>query len=244
MGDDSIFDDEGEPKSNVQGQDEQTVNEDLGKQNSDYVAQKPSRRTQLLIGFGIFVIIGVLIFLAFTGIIDVTNGTESKPFDETQCQFGVTTFFFETRCMTLEEFEEMEKEKEDQKPITPITEKPTTGGDGGTKDVSSTSDKVEIEKSNDPIGYYIITTDGDWYGDYIDIRKIPSKIEKSGSMKINFMCYTDKFAGTSTYFGTFRNVIDNNLTVEVFINGIEVQSKSTEKNQALILEGTCYGHDS
>jgi len=104
---------------------------------------------------------------------------------------------------------------------------------GGTKDVSSTSDKVEIEKTNDPIGYYMITTNDDWYGDYVDIRKIPSKIEKSGSMKVSFRCYTDDFQGTSTYFGTFRNVVDNNLTVEVYINGLEVESQSTNTNRAL-----------
>ena len=125
-------------------------------------------------------------------------------------------------------------------------EKPSeiTSGSGGTKDVSSASDKVEVEKTKDPIGYYMVTTDDDWYGDFVDIRKIPSKIEKSGSLKVNFRCYTDDFQETSTYFGTFRNVVDNVLSVEVYINGLEVESQSTNTNKALILEGSCYGHES
>jgi len=112
------------------------------------------------------------------------------------------------------------------------------------KDVSSTSDKVEVEKTKEPIGYFMVTTDDDWYGDFVDIRKIPSKIEKSGSMKVNFRCFTDEFQGTSTYFGTFRNQVKPNLTVEVYINGLEVESQTTTTNKALILEGSCYGHES
>lgn len=122
--------------------------------------------------------------------------------------------------------------------------KPEKPKDEPFKDFSSASDRVEIEKTKDPIGYYMVTTDDDWYGDFVDIRKIPSKIEKSGNLKINFRCYTDDFQETSTYFGTFRNVIDNDLTVEVYINGLEVESKSTNTNKALILEGSCYGHES
>jgi len=63
-------------------------------------------------------------------------------------------------------------------------------------------------------------------------------------MKVSFRCYTDDFQGTSTYFGTFRNQIKPNLTVEVYINGLEVESQTTTTNKALILEGSCYGHDS
>jgi len=122
--------------------------------------------------------------------------------------------------------------------------KPEKPKDEPFKDFSSASDKVIIEKTKDPIGYYMVTTNDDWYGDFVDIRKIPSKIEKSGNLKINFRCYTDDFQGTSTYFATFRNVIDNNLTVEVYINGLEVESQSTTTNKALILEGSCYGHES
>jgi len=122
--------------------------------------------------------------------------------------------------------------------------KPEKPPDEPFKDFSSASDKVVVEKTNDPIGYYLVTSNGDWYGDFVDIRKIPSKIEKSGNLKINFRCFTDDFQGTSTYFATFRNVIDNNLTVEVYINGLEVESKSTTSNKALILEGSCYGHES
>ena len=107
------------------------------------------------------------------------------------------------------------------------------------KDVSSTSDKVEVEKTKDVIGYFMITSENSWYGDYVDIRKIPNKIEKSGNMKVNFRCFTDEFQGTSTYFGTFRNVVDSDLTVEVYINGIQVDSQTTTSNRALILEGDC-----
>ena len=63
-------------------------------------------------------------------------------------------------------------------------------------------------------------------------------------MKVSFRCFTDEFQGTSTYFGTFRNQIDSDLTVEVYINGLEVDSKTTTTNKALILEGSCYGHES
>jgi len=125
-----------------------------------------------------------------------------------------------------------EKPQEQPKPPEPF------------KDVSSTSDKVEVEKTKDVIGYFMITSENSWYGDYVDIRKIPNKIEKSGNMKVNFRCFTDEFQGTSTYFGTFRNVVDSDLTVEVYINGIEVDSQTTTSNKALILEGSCYGHES
>lgn len=234
MGDEGIFDDE--ENTGVKTEDK-TIDEE----EEDDVITKPSKRTQMAIGGGIFVGIGVLIVLALTGVIDVIDVVESEPFDGSQCQFGVHSDFFGERCITLEEFEAMqgEEEKPEPKPV----EQPSSGN-GDTKDVSSASDKVEIEKTNEPIGYYIITTEGDWYGDYVDFRKVPSKIEENGNMKVSFRCYTDNFAGTSTYFGTFRNVIADDLTVEVYINGIEVQIKSTDKNRALILEGSCYGHES
>ncbi len=130
------------------------------------------------------------------------------------------------------------------KPEVQETEKPQEQpkADEPFRDVSSTSDKVEVEKTNDVIGYFMVTSENSWYGDYVDFRKIPSKIEKSGNMKVNFRCFTDEFQGTSIYFGTFRNIVDNDLTVEVFIKGIKVDSKSTTSNKALILEGSCYGN--
>jgi len=211
------------------------------QQKNEENIPKSSRKTQLVIGGGIFAGIGVLIFLALTGVIDVTD---SEPFDSSQCNFGVHTDFFGDRCISQKEYNELQEVKDvfTEKPKT--VEQNPTGSSGGTKDVSSASDKVEINKTNNPIGYYLITSDDDWYGDYVDMRKIPSKIEKSGSMKVNFECFTDDFARTSTYFATFRNVIENDLIVDVYINGLEVESKSTDKNKALILEGSCYGHES
>lgn len=142
----------------------------------------------------------------------------------------------------LENLNPIELGESVDKPIeTPVV---IPQGSGGTKDVSSASDKVELEKTNDPIGYYMVTTNDDWYGDYVDIRKIPNKIEQSGSMKLSFRCYTDDFQGTSTYFATFRNVLEGDLTVEVYINGLEVETQTTDKNRALIVEGSCYGHES
>lgn len=234
MGDDDIFDEDGDITEEVHQE------SSVSTKNEENIP-KSSRKTQLIIGGGIFTGIGVLIFLALTGIIDVT---ESEPFDSAQCNFGVNSNFFGDRCISQKEYNELQEVKDvfDEKPTT-VDQNPT-GSSGGTEDVSSASDKVEVKKSNNPIGYYLVTSNDDWYGDYVDIRKIPSKIEKSGSMKVNFECFTDSFARTSTYFATFRNVIQNDLSVEVYINGLEVESKSTDKNKALILEGSCYGNES
>ncbi|MGI0023237.1 MAG: hypothetical protein ACRD9Q_10300, partial [Nitrososphaeraceae archaeon] len=109
----------------------------------------------------------------------------------------------------------------------------------GTVDVSSASDKVELEVTQEPIGYYKVTSNGQWYGDYVDFRKNPNAIQNNGSMKVNFRCFTDDFAKTSTYFATFRNVIDDNLKVDVYIKDILVDSKTTNINKAIILEGNC-----
>ncbi len=181
---------------------------------------QPSRKKVGIVGAVVITV--VIIGIVYSGIITVPDNVleNMKP---------------------IELGESITKNTEDEKTNLPDQ---TTSEGGGTIDVSSASDKVEIEKTKDPIGYYMVTTNGDWYGDFVDIRKIPSKIEKSGNLKINFRCYTDDFQGTSTYFGTFRNVIDNDLSVEVYINGLEVESKSTNTNKALILEGSCYGHES
>lgn len=239
MGDDDIFDEEGGEISDEEHQKRlDSIKEDdrdLEKQTK-HVSQNGSRRKYGILGA---VVIGLLVGGSVYGIQAGIIG-ESEPFDSSTCNFGIHQDFFGERCVTLEEFEAMKQEEE--KP-TPVQEKPDTGS-GGTKDVSSTSDKVELEITNDMIGHYVVTSDDDWYGDFVDIRKIPSKIEDRGNMKINFRCYTDDFAGTSTYFATFRNNIENNLTVEVYIGGIEVETKSTNTNKALILEGSCYGHDS
>ena len=247
---DDIFDDD-EPLSDIQGQDKETVERDLNSKREDkkeeadineFVA-KTSHKKLMAIGGGLIASVAVLVVLALTGTIDVIN--ESESFDASGCNFGIHQDFFGERCITLEEYEESTRPivEEGEVLINPVP-RDETGGSGGTKDVSSASDKVELEKTKDVIGYYMITSSGDWYGDFVDFRKIPSKVEETGSMKVNFRCYTDSFAGTSTYFATFRNVIDNNLTVEVYINSLEVESKTTNTNKALILEGSCYGHES
>ncbi len=236
-----IFSDQFEQKKDDIDHSEFTPPPDTGEPDKkpekivyDGIGKKHPKRTAGIVGA---VIIGVLIIMAyflFVGYVDV------EPFDSSECNFGVTQNLFGSRCMTQEEYD-LANMPEPVKPTT--TTKPPEDKDP-FRDVSTTSDKVEVDKSKEPIGYYMVTTNDDWYGDFVDIRKIPSKIEKSGSMKINFRCFTDDFQGTSTYFGTFRNVIDSNLTVEVYINGIEVEVQSTNVNKALILEGSCYGHES
>lgn len=240
MGDDDIFDDDDTVPKETKN--EVDPDNDLEKQPPP---EKPlfltkKRNYAKKIGAGIFGVIGLIMILSFTGIIDITD---SESFDSSQCNFGVQSDFLGQRCITEEEFIKINEFEEANEQI-PVQEKqPQTSG-GGTKDTSSATDKVIVEKTNDVIGYYLVTSEGDWYGDFVDIRKIPSKIEKSGNVKVNFRCYTDEFAGTSSYFATFRNVIENALTVEVYINGLEVESKTTNSNKALILEGSCYGHNS
>lgn len=235
MGDDDIFDEESK----------NTVDPD-NELEKEPLRLKPVKKRNIAkkVGAGIMGVIGLILILSFVGVIDIT---ESEIFDASQCNYGVQTdFLFGQRCITEQESMEI-NELEETNEQTPVQEKQpqsSGGGSGGTKDVSSATDKVVVEKTNDVIGYYLVTSKGDWYGDFVDIRKIPSKIEKSGNIKVNFRCYIDEFAGTSTYFATFRNVIENDLTIEVYINGLEVQSKTTKSNKALILEGSCYGHES
>ncbi len=202
--------------------------------SDDGHGKKHPKRTVVIVGA---VIVGVIIMVSYFGVAEFLEG---ETFDASVCNFGVKSDFFTTRCMT-------QQEQDISKTLNPPPVKPTevTRSDGTPfKDVSSTSDKVEVTKSKDPIGYFMVTTDDDWYGDFVDFRKIPNKIEKSGDLKVNFRCFTDEFQGTSTYFGTFRNQIDSDLTVEVYINGLEVESQTTTVNKALILEGSCYGHES
>lgn len=203
----------------------------------DNSKSKPSRRREALVGL---FVIAIIIGLSYYGI---TEFLDDEPFDSSECNFGVAQDLFGTRCMTLGEYELARSLPEPVKPVT-TTKPPPEEDKDPFRDVSSTSDKVEVSKSKEPLGYFMVTTDDDWYGDFVDFRKIPSKIEKSGSMKVSFRCFTDEFQGTSTYFGTFRNQIDSDLTVEVYINGLEVDSKTTTTNKALILEGSCYGHES
>jgi len=248
--DDNIFDEGVEVKNEKPEPDENKKPEpDDERKVSETDAPKPPKpkrsKKRIIIAIILGLIIGGSVYAYQEGIINGEWMTKinlmNEPFDSSQCNFGVQQDFFGERCISLEEFEAIQEEKEKPKEIQ---EKPTTGGSSGSKDVSSASDKVEIEKTNDMIGYYMITSKGDWYGDFVDIRKIPSKIEENGDMKVNFRCYKDDFAGTSTYFGTFRNVIENNLNVEVYISGIKVNSKSTDTNKALILEGSCFGNES
>lgn len=191
MGEEDIFD---EKKSDVTFTD---------KKKDYFQPEKTSHRTQLLIGLTIFVVVGVLIALAITGLIDV--------FEQPEVEFGNSI-----------------QEPQENKPV--IIQKESEG------EVSSAFGEGEVN------GYYLITTQDSWYGDYIDGRQIPSKINLDKDSKVNFRCFEDKHLGTSIYFGTFRNNIMNNLEVEVFIDGMLVQQKSTGGNQALIVEGSCYSH--
>jgi hypothetical protein len=93
------------------------------------------------------------------------------------------------------------------------------------KEVPSTSENVNVEQKT-------------------SIAKVPKKIEKAGNTKINFNCFNDEHLGTQTYFGTFKNVLDPFLKVDVFINEKQVQSKTTNAGSALIVEGSCLGNES
>jgi len=188
MGEEDIFDDK---KSDVSFTDK--------KKDYEFSPEKTSHRTQLFIGLGIFVIAGVLIALAISGIIDVF--VEPEPFNESQV-----------------------KEPE-QSPIQK-----------GSSEVPSAFGEGEVN------GYYLVTTQDTWYGDYIDGREIPSKINLNKDSKVNFRCFEDEHLRTSIYFGTFRNNVMNDLDVKVFIDGILVEQKITNGNQALIVEGSCYSH--
>ncbi len=148
---------------------------------------------------GIFVIVGVLIALAITGIIDIF--VEPEPFNESP---------------QVKEPEQIPIQKE------------------GSGEVASAFGEGQVN------GYYLVTTQDTWYGDYIDGREIPSKINLDKDSKINFRCFEDEHLRTSIYFGTFRNNIMNDLNVKVFIDGIQVEEKTTNGNQALIVEGSCY----
>ncbi len=181
-----------------------------------------NRKVSAVIGLGLFVGVGILLYLALTGMIDVTD---NEPFDASACEFGVKTGFFERRCMTEEEFIQAEEgESTTEQLPTPIKQVPSV--------------------TKQPDGYYSITTTDSWYGDYIDGSEVPRKIDLNDRARVEFSCYVDEHLGTSVYFGTFRNNVENDLTVEVYIGGMEANSKTTDSNKALILEGSCYGHES
>lgn len=192
MGEEDIFDDK---KSEVRFGDK--------KKDTVFKPEKPSHRTQLIIGLAIFVVVGVLIALAITGLIDVFE--EPVPFDK-----GTNA------VQTAKESEQSPIQKE------------------ASSEVLSAFGEGQVN------GYYLVTTQDSWYGDYIDGRKIPSKINLNKDSKINFRCYEDKHLGTSVYFGTFRNNIMNSLDVKVFIDRQLIEQKVTNGNQAIIVEGSCY----
>jgi len=202
--------------------------------------KKPSRRLQLFIGLGIFILVGVLIAFALTGVIDVID---LEPFDSSQCDYGVKSNLFGQSCITEEEyieinkFEEVKDQPSQTQTQTPFIER------GSYKEVASTFGQV-VDKTVTPSGYYVITSRDSWYGDFIDGNKIPKKIDLNQNTRVNFKCFTDEHLATSVYFGTFRNNLENDLLVEVYIDGLEIKSKSTDRNSALILEGSCYGHES
>jgi len=213
----------------------------------EYKPKTTNRKVSAVIGLSLFVGVGVLLYLALTGTIDVID---EEPFDSSQCQYGVHQDFFGERCMTGEEKEDSERENP-----PPTTQEQLDEEQRVTQDITPTNPiqpKQEVQSTfvqPDPQveiveGYYLISSADSWYGDYIDGSEVPRKIDLTQATRINFQCYTDPHLETSVYFGVFRNNVENNLTVEVYIEGLEVQSKSTDSNKALILEGSCYGHES
>ena len=112
------------------------------------------------------------------------------------------------------------------------------------KEVPSTSENVIENLNNRIAGYFMVSSCCNWYGDFVDSGKIPKKIEQAGNTQVNFICFFDEHLGTQTYFGTFKNVLDQFLTVDVFINEKQVQSKTTTSGSALIVEGSCLGNES
>ncbi len=136
-------------------------------------------------------------------------------------------------------------------PTTPETqlgeEKEITEQETGRepfKEVSSASDQVNLEQNIGIAGYYMVSSCCNWYGDYVDIGKVPKKIENAGNTRVNFICFNDEHLGTHTYFGTFKNVLDQFLTIDVYINEVKVQTRTTASGSALILEGSCLGNES
>ena len=201
----------------------------------DQSLRKPPKSNKKYIAVGA-IVVGLIIVLAY---FTVTGFLDGESFDDSQCQFDTVIDFNGKRCMTQQEYEAnvlVEKTLLDREQSRPETEKPQDK----TRDITSASDKVEVLKTDEVIGYFMVKTDDDWYGDFVDFRKIPNKIEKSGSLQVNFRCYTDEFQGISTYFGTFRNVIQPDLTVEVYLGGTLVDIQRTDSNKALILEGSCF----
>jgi hypothetical protein len=112
------------------------------------------------------------------------------------------------------------------------------------KEVSSASDMVDLELNNGIAGYFMVSSCCNWYGDFVDFNKVPKKIEQAGNAQVNFVCFNDEHLETQTYFGTFKNVLDPFLSIDVYINGKQVQSKTTTSGSALIVEGSCLGNES
>lgn len=130
---------------------------------------------------------------------------------------------------------------------TPSQEKVSVGQESDEepfKEVSSATDPVNIVPVDGIAGYFMVSSCCNWYGDFVDMGKVPKKIENAGNTKVNFICFNDEHLETQTYFGTFKNVLDPFLKVDVFINGKEVQSKTTNSGSALIVEGSCLGNES
>ena len=218
------------------GTDEKYLNADKIKRTD----KKISKRTALVVGF--IVIISAIVFIVLlTASLWINSIISSVPVDLNQCHFGVKQEFWWNTCITEEEY----KISHGKSVVLTVgkTEgnqsSSTNNGEVPFKGIIGASDQVQVEKTKDVLGYYLITSSGDWYGDYVDFRKLPNKIENSGDMKISFRCFADDFLGTSTYFANFRNNINDYLKVEVYINDVLRDTKETNSNTALILEGTC-----
>lgn len=103
-----------------------------------------------------------------------------------------------------------------------------------------TAESVTISKGNFTINYFVVETDDEWYGDFIDGQILPKPLRKTGYREIQFKCYNDEFQGISKYFATFRNVKAKDLRVSLYLDSEFIESKETHNNQALIFEGSCY----
>jgi len=196
---------------------------------------KPTVGKAKVVGVSVIAVIIAVIAIMASGVIELG---EPEIFDASGCQFGVKSGFLEQRCMTENEYQIIQEQSEIGSPKSE-----TTKSNEPFKEVSSTSDQVHLELINGIAGYFMVSSCCDWYGDFVDVNKVPKKIENAGNTKVNFICFNDEHLETQTYFGTFKNVLDPVLVVDVFINEKKVESKTTASGSALILEGNCKSFD-
>jgi len=114
-----------------------------------------------------------------------------------------------------------------------------TKGDSATHDIQKTLEEVQLSVTQGQIKSYSIETEGMWSGDYVDGNKVPSGITFDGNKDFQFRCYDDQVLGTSTFFGTFKNLEGNPINVMVLSGNEIIQEQKSALNQAVTLEGKC-----